>query len=192
MAGSKNQVSQAEFARLIGVNRARVNKLKREGRLSGDGTNVDINTPYAQELLHKSGNAQRAQELEQQKLEAAAARAERRAELELRKIEQQGLNLDIKNRQLRGKLRDAKLQDEAFARLMQALVDRYRGMPPAVLDRIIAGAMKDGWSSRAKSEAMMYKFMDDAAEDIRNEWNALIKSWNSTAVIMSGQDALSD
>lgn len=183
MGGMKDLVSQAEFGNLIGVSRQRVYRMVQDGKLDGHGpdNHVDINSPAARDLVARS---------ERTKSDKAEQRAERRAELEVKKLEQQGLNLDLKNRQMRGKLRDAQLQDAAFVELLQAAADRFRAAGPAVLDEIIAAAMKEGFDSRAQSELKFLNEIDAAADDILRQWGTLIRSWETTAQIMSTQDSL--
>jgi hypothetical protein len=171
---------------MIGTHRTYVNRLCKDGKLETSGYQVNIDTPFAQDLLQQG---------KRKKSRKASGdtdkRSERKAELELRKIEQQGLNLDIKNRQLRGKLRDSRMQDEAFISLLQAAFDRIRGIT-STLEPIINAAIAEGFDSRPESEALMLKYLHDSEEDIRKQWDALVRSWESTAVVMSGADAISD
>jgi hypothetical protein len=185
----KNVATQTDFAKRIGTTRGYVNGLIKDNKLAVIGTDVDLDNASAKYYIKRAkergvgsdADAQRKQE----------DRAERRALLEIKKLEQQGMNLDIKNRQLRGKLRDAALVDSAFFELLQAALDSFRASVPADLDEIIAAAIEKGFDSRAESLSMIHASQEDIAEDIRNQWAKKVRSWKSTAVVMRGQDNLS-
>lgn len=174
-------ITQSELARRLDCRKSYINKLCKTGKLPVEGTRIRSDSPIVQEMIRKKNQP----ELDEEELK----RKNQKQDMELKKLEQQGLNLDIKNRQLRGKLRDAKLQDEAFFSLLQISVDRMRGVT-SVLDQIIAAAISEGFDSRAESEALIYETLDDAAQDIREQWTELIDSWKSTAVVMSGAEKI--
>lgn len=192
-------ISQAEFARRTGMQRAYINSLVGNRKLDSVGTKVDTTCTYAQNMLKSyeekmrraAGSAAANEEEADKRAREQFERAERKSKMELYKLQQQGQNLDLKNRQLRGHLRDARMMDAAFAELLQSALDRFRGITSELND-IIAAAISDGTDSRAESEARLLSAMEDIAEDIQRQWANMIKSWDSTAVIMSGQDAISD
>lgn len=183
-------LTKIKFAEQCGCPRGTVTKWVQAGKLELCGDEINVETPWARDTLKRYDRKKL--ENEKKAYKARQDKSERKSELELEKVKQQGLNLDLKNRQLRAKLRDARTQDAAFASLLQAAWDEMKSAALASIRPIITAAIANGHDSYAESESTMLTEIGLAAEDTRKQWDSLVSSWESTAVIMGNADKLAD
>jgi hypothetical protein len=150
---------------------------------------IDTECPEAIEYMAKQREAERQRILEEeQKKRAKAKHSGKRGKkaapmdddtgipmtskqsLELKKLEQQGINLELKNMQLRGLHANVKFYDEMFHTQLAAATKNFMNLPNACVDDIISVAMTKGTDARAEIVEDLTQYINELLEDVREAW----------------------
>jgi hypothetical protein len=150
---------------------------------------IDTECPEAIEYMARQKEAERERILEaEQKKRAKAKHSGKRGvkaaaiddgtgspmtskqALELKKLEQQGINLELKNMQLRGLHANVKFYDQMFHTQLAAATKNFMNLPNACVDDIISVAMTKGTDARAEIVADLTEQINEILEDVREAW----------------------
>lgn len=111
-----SSVSQAAFARMVGVSAARISQLVSSGVLAPDGTAGDWLIAYCENLRSAASGRQSSGDLDLSQERAALAREQR-------------VSYEIKNAVSRGDYAPIELLADVLAGASQAVVDRFDKLP---------------------------------------------------------------
>jgi hypothetical protein len=178
-----------EFAELCGVSKQAVSKAVQKGRLPiGEDGKIDPSHPDCVAYREKHKTVAAPPLLEHTTLDerdqflagasspsppppqSSGGRGISRRDLELRKLEQQGDNLELKNKQLRGVLANVKFYDELFHTQLAFAVKTFKTLPDAIVDDLIALAMDRGTDARAEIMTEMTSSINEILADTKEGW----------------------
>lgn len=93
-----------------------------------------------------------------------------RYSLEMQKLKQQGENLLLKNKQLRGVLANVKFYDQMFHAQLGYAVSSFMTLPDTCVDSLIALAVAKGTDARAEIVSDLTERINEILEDTKDGW----------------------